>query len=65
MRSPVAFVPANTNEASDVGVDVGLADLITGGLVAVKSGAEIQKFGENGVTFTDGSEMNIDAVIFA
>ena len=44
---------------------MGVADLIINGSVAVKSGVEIQVFRENGVQFTDGSELDIDGVIFA
>ena len=49
------------------GIDVGAADLIINGAINIKSGAEIKAFDENGKTvlFTDGSEMDVDAIIFA
>ena len=49
------------------GIDVGAADLIINGAINIKSGAEIKAFDENGKTvlFTDGSEIDVDAIIFA
>ena len=49
------------------GIDVVAADLIINGAINIKSGAEIKAFDENGKTvlFTDGSEMDVDAIIFA
>ena len=49
------------------GIDVGAADLIINGAINIKSGAEIKAFDENGKTvlFTDGSEMDVNTIIFA
>ncbi|KAI0941996.1 hypothetical protein AcW1_009664 [Taiwanofungus camphoratus] len=47
------------------GIDVGCAELIGSGRVKVKQGVEIDRFTENGVVFTDGSELEADLVVFA
>ncbi|KAJ7128667.1 FAD/NAD-P-binding domain-containing protein [Mycena epipterygia] len=46
-------------------VDVGTAKLIRDGQVKVKQGVEIARFTENSAVFTDGSTLEIDAVIYA
>ncbi|KAJ6608417.1 FAD/NAD-P-binding domain-containing protein [Mycena sp. CBHHK59/15] len=46
-------------------LDVGVANLIRSGRVKVKQGVEIARFTENSAVFTDGSSLDIDAVIFA
>ncbi|KLO05641.1 FAD/NAD-P-binding domain-containing protein [Schizopora paradoxa] len=46
-------------------IDVGVTDMIIDGRVKVKSGIEISEFKETGVKFSDGSEQEADAVIFA
>ena len=46
-------------------IDVGVASLIIKGKVKVKQGVELREFASTGVTFTDGSEMEADVVIFA
>lgn len=48
-----------------LGIDVGLADMISAGKVKIKSGVEIESFRKDGVRFADGSELQVDAVIFA
>ncbi|TDL17734.1 FAD/NAD-binding domain-containing protein [Rickenella mellea] len=47
------------------GIDVGAAKLITTGKVKVRSGVEVQRFNEKSINFNDGSELEVDAVIFA
>ena len=39
--------------------------LIIDGKVGVKHGAQVARFTESGVVFTDGTELDADAVIFA
>ncbi|KAJ7681492.1 FAD/NAD-P-binding domain-containing protein [Mycena rosella] len=46
-------------------LDVGVAKLIRSGDVKIKQGVEIARFTENSAVFTDGSSLEIDAVIFA
>ncbi|KAJ7020525.1 FAD/NAD-P-binding domain-containing protein [Mycena alexandri] len=46
-------------------LDVGLANYIRSGNVKVKQGVEIARFTENSAVFTDGSSLEVDAVIFA
>ncbi|EJC99000.1 FAD/NAD-binding domain-containing protein [Fomitiporia mediterranea MF3/22] len=47
------------------GIDVGAADMIINCKIKIKSGVEIDRFKENGVVFTDGSDLEADSVIFA
>ncbi|KAF7362786.1 Flavin-binding monooxygenase [Mycena venus] len=47
------------------GLDVGVADLIRTGEVKIKQGVEISRFTENSAVFTDGSSLDVDAVVFA
>lgn len=47
------------------GIDVGLAELIIEDKMKVKSGVEITEYTETGVKFSDGSELEVDTVIFA
>jgi hypothetical protein len=47
------------------GLNVGVADLIRSGKVKIKQGVEIARFTENSAVFTDGSSLEIDAVVFA
>ncbi|KAF7335716.1 FAD/NAD-P-binding domain-containing protein [Mycena venus] len=46
-------------------LDVGVAQMIRAGKVKVKQGIEIARFTETSAVFTDGSSLEIDAVIFA
>ncbi|KAJ7164213.1 FAD/NAD-P-binding domain-containing protein [Mycena filopes] len=46
-------------------LDVGLADYIRSGRVKIKQGVEIARFTETSAVFTDGTSVEIDAVIFA
>ncbi|KLO16764.1 dimethylaniline monooxygenase [Schizopora paradoxa] len=46
-------------------VDVGCGSLITNGRVKVKHGSEICRFTTHGVVFSDGTEVEVDAVVFA
>ncbi|PIL37042.1 hypothetical protein GSI_00734 [Ganoderma sinense ZZ0214-1] len=46
-------------------LDKGGADLVADGSIKVKNGHSLQKFTENGVVFSDGSELPADLVIFA
>ncbi|KAK1220033.1 hypothetical protein PQX77_017240 [Marasmius sp. AFHP31] len=46
-------------------VDVGCAQLIIDGKIQVKSGVEIERMVGEEVTFTDGSSLSADVVIFA
>ncbi|KZP29883.1 FAD/NAD(P)-binding domain-containing protein [Athelia psychrophila] len=46
-------------------IDVGCADLIASGKVAVKQGTEPTSFTETGLLFSDRSELEVDAVIYA
>ena len=48
-----------------VGIDFGCAQLIVDGKVAVKSGCELGRFNPDGVVFTDGSELAVDAIVYA
>ena len=47
------------------GIDVGVAEMIIDGRVKVRNGVEIDHFTPSSVMFTDGSELQVDAVIFA
>jgi hypothetical protein len=44
---------------------VGCAQLIIDGKVKVKHGVELARASADTVTFTDGSELKADAIIFA
>ncbi|KAF7350597.1 Flavin-binding monooxygenase [Mycena sanguinolenta] len=46
-------------------VDVGAANLIRTGAIKIKHGVEIARFTRNSAVFTDGSSLEIDAVVFA
>jgi len=46
-------------------LDVGCAELITSGKVAIRQGVEPVSFTETGIAFNDGTELQADAVIFA
>ncbi|KAJ6549828.1 FAD/NAD-P-binding domain-containing protein [Mycena capillaripes] len=46
-------------------LDVGVADMIRSGRVKIKQGVEIARFTDTSAIFTDGSSLEIDAVIFA
>ncbi|KAJ7162751.1 FAD/NAD-P-binding domain-containing protein [Mycena crocata] len=46
-------------------LDVGVSKLIRSGKVKIKQGVEIARFTENSAVFTDGSSLDVDAVIFA
>ncbi|KAM5540398.1 hypothetical protein V8D89_005856 [Ganoderma adspersum] len=46
-------------------LDKGGADLVVDGRIKVKNGHSLQRFTENGVVFSDGSELSADLVIFA
>ncbi|PCH45143.1 FAD/NAD(P)-binding domain-containing protein [Wolfiporia cocos MD-104 SS10] len=45
--------------------DVGVADMIESGQVKIKQGKELVHFEENTVTFSDGSQLPADLVVFA
>ncbi|KAJ7128740.1 FAD/NAD(P)-binding domain-containing protein [Mycena epipterygia] len=47
------------------GLDVGAAKLIREGKVKVKQGVEIARYTDNSAVFTDGSSLEIDAVVYA
>ncbi|KAJ7925056.1 FAD/NAD-binding domain-containing protein [Mycena leptocephala] len=47
------------------GFDVGVAELIRTGKVKIKQGVEIARFTETSALFTDGSSLEVDAVVFA
>ncbi|EIN03561.1 FAD/NAD(P)-binding domain-containing protein [Punctularia strigosozonata HHB-11173 SS5] len=47
------------------GIDVGCAALIADGKVEVKQGVEVARFDKNGILFSDGTETEADAVLFA
>lgn len=48
-----------------VGIDVGCAALIADGRVGIKSGVEIARLEPDNIVFTDGSELEADAIIYA
>lgn len=48
-----------------LGLDVGCAELIASGKVALRHGVEPVSFTETGLVFNDGTELQADAVIFA
>lgn len=48
-----------------LGLDVGCAELIASGKVALRQGVEPVSFTETGIVFNDGTELQADAVIFA
>lgn len=50
---------------SPSGIDVGCAELIASGKVALRQGVEPVSFTETSVMFNDGSELQADVVIFA
>ena len=47
------------------GLDKGGADLIADGRIKVKSGVSPERFTEDGVVLSDGTELSADLVIFA
>ena len=48
-----------------LGLDVGCAELIASGKVALRQGVEPVSFTETGIVFNDGTELQADVVIFA
>ena len=46
-------------------VDVGCAQLIIDGKVKVKQGVEVASLTETSAVFTDGSSLDVDAIILA
>jgi hypothetical protein len=48
-----------------LGIDVGIGELIDVGKVKIKNGVELDRYLPNGVVFTDGSKLEVDAVIYA
>ncbi|KAJ6456732.1 hypothetical protein C8R45DRAFT_1110849 [Mycena sanguinolenta] len=46
-------------------LDVGVTDMIRSGKVKIKQGVEIAQFTKNSAIFTDGSSLEVDAVVFA
>lgn len=46
-------------------IEVGAAQLIIEGKIKVKQGTEIERFTPHGVVFADGTEMDVDVVVFA
>ncbi|KAJ8517970.1 hypothetical protein ONZ45_g4911 [Pleurotus djamor] len=46
-------------------IDVGCAEQIINGNIKIKQGVEVERFSDNAVSFTDGSSIEADAVIFA
>ncbi|KAF7350586.1 Flavin-binding monooxygenase [Mycena sanguinolenta] len=61
------FILRNCSSIAFLGyfLDVGVTDLIRSGEVKVKQGVEIARFTKNSAVFTDGSSLEIDAVVFA
>ena len=59
----IAFL-ANPDPIRKV-IDVGCAELIISGKVKVKQGVEIDHLTDSTVVFTDGSELEADAIILA
>ena len=49
----------------NVWTDVGASQLIIDGKIKLKNDAQITRFIENGLEFSDGSTLDTDAVIFA
>ena len=52
-------------EPSTRGTDVGASQLIVDGKIKLKTDAQIARFTQKGLEFTDGSTLDADAVIFA
>ena len=46
-------------------IDVGASELVANGDVKLKSGVEIEEIGEDGVRFSDGSELPADLIVYA
>lgn len=46
-------------------IEVGAAQLIIEGKIKVKQGTQIERFTPHGVVFADGTEMDVDVVVFA
>ena len=46
-------------------IDVGCSDLIAGGAIAIRSGAEIRRVRERSVELTDGSQLPADLIVMA
>ncbi|MBN9084897.1 MAG: hypothetical protein BGP04_05790 [Rhizobiales bacterium 62-17] len=46
-------------------IDVGASDLIVDRKIALKSGIEIERVRERGVTFTDGTTLDVDVLVLA
>ncbi|KAJ6493418.1 FAD/NAD-P-binding domain-containing protein [Mycena sanguinolenta] len=46
-------------------LDVGVTDMIRSGQVKIKQGVEIARFTKNSAVFTDGTSLEVDAVVFA
>ena len=47
------------------GLDIGVADLIDQGKIGIKQGVEISRCTPTSIVFTDESEQEADAIIFA
>jgi hypothetical protein len=61
-RAPL-FV--HTTEPPTRRADVGASQLIIDGKIKLKNDAQISRFTQKGLEFTDGSTLDADAVIFA
>jgi filamentous hemagglutinin family protein len=46
-------------------IDVGASQLIIDGKIKLKNDAQITRFRQNGLEFTDGSTLDVDVVVFA
>ena len=54
-----------TNIAHSIGLDKGGADLIADGTIRIKGNVSLKGFTEDGIVFSDGSELPADVVVFA
>ena len=59
------WADCRSNTGSAIVIDVGCAALIIEGKVKIKQGVEIDHLKKDSVVFTDGSELEADAIIFA
>lgn len=61
----IDLIGGNLTDIIFIGWDVGVSDLIIKDKIIVKQGVEISHFKPNSVVFSDGSEHEADAVIYA
>jgi hypothetical protein len=49
----------------NIGIDVGVSELISSGKVIVKQGVELEKLTPDSLVFNDGSALEVDVIVWA